>query len=300
MKRKLLALILATTMLLAAGCSASGSNSSSASKDAFKIITSFYPIYITTINITKDIPDVEVENMTEPQTGCLHDYQLKPDDLVALESADAFVINGAGMESFIQDVLDQQADLSIVEASKDLPVLIEENGEENPHLWVSVSNAIKQAQNIADQLAELDSAHAELYRKNAETYIAKLEALRTEMHTAIDPLKNRDIITFHEAFPYFAQEFNLNIVTVIEREPGTSPTAQELAATINTVKNSGIKALFAEPQYSSGAAQTIAAETDAQVYYLDPVVTGEADKDYDAYINRMKENMQVLVEALQR
>jgi zinc transport system substrate-binding protein len=263
------------------------------------VVTSFYPVYIAAINVTRDIPSVTVKNMTAPQTGCLHDYALKPEDLKTLEKADVFIINGAGMESFLDDVIKQQGDLKIIEASKDIPLLEDDSGEENPHVWVSITNGIAYVRNIAEQLSAIDKSNADLYRANAEAYVLKLEALRDEMHDALDPLGNKDIVTFHEAFPYFAQEFDLNIAAVIEREPGSDPTPKELEEIIDTIKNTGIKALFAEPQYSSRAAEMIARETGAKIYTLDPVVTGESNADaYDAYIEAMQTNMEALLEAL--
>ena len=266
----------------------------------FLLVTSFYPMYVSTINITKGVPGVEVVNMTKPQTGCLHDYQLTPEDLITLEKANAFVINGAGMEAFLDKVMKQQPQLKIIDASKNIALLKDGTGEENPHVWVSISNAIGQVKNISEQLAAIDAQNAEKYRSNADIYVKKLEALRDTMHQSLDSVKNRDIITFHEAFPYFAKEFNLNIVSVIEREPGTEPSPAELEDTIKKIKEGHIKALFAEPQYPAKAAQTIARETGAQVYRLDPAVTGDAKPDaYDAYIYAMEANLKTLREALQ-
>jgi zinc transport system substrate-binding protein len=261
------------------------------------IVTSFYPMYIFTQNIIKDIPDVEVINMTQPQTGCLHDYSLVPADLKTLENADAFVINGAGMESFMDKVIAQRPGLNIIEAAKGIELIKDENGEENPHVWVGISNAIKEVNNIADGLAALDTKNANAYKKNAESYIKLLEAQRDKMHKELDSFKNKNIITFHEAFPYFAQEFGMNIVAVVEREPNTEPSAGELAKLIETIKNSNIKVLFAEPQYSQKAAESIAKQTGAKVYMLDPVVTGEKDAPADSYIKAMDENLKVLVQA---
>ena len=263
------------------------------------VVTSFYPVYLAAINITKDISGVTVTNMTEPQTGCLHDYSLRPADMIMLEKADVFVINGAGMESFLDDVIRQREDLKVIEASKGIALLKDESGEENPHVWVSVTNAITYVNNIATQLSEADQANEEQYKSNAAAYVQKLTDLKDEMHSALDTLKSRDIITFHEAFPYFAQEFDLKIAAVVEREPGSEPVPKELAEIIDTVKQTGIKALFAEPQYSSKAADTIARDTGAKVYTLDPVVTGEAVPDAaDAYIVTMRKNVETLVEAL--
>ena len=296
-------IIIATAVLLLSSCSQGGTSSvnssSTSAEENFTIVTSFYPMYIATINVTRGIEGVQVQNMTKPQTGCLHDYQLTPQDLKTLESADAFVVNGAGMESFLDKVISQQENLKIVTASEGIELIADADGEENPHVWVSVSNAIIQVRNIAVQLSAVDPSNASKYSVNADVYIAKLEALKIKMHATLDNVKNKDIITFHEAFPYFAKEFGLNIVAVIEREPGTSPTAQELEDTIAIVKTSNIKALFAEPQYSAKAADTIAQETGSTVYALDPGVTGDAKADgYDEYITIMESNLKVLQEAL--
>ena len=116
------------------------------------------------------------------------------------------------------------------------------------------------------------------------------------MEESLADISNRDIITFHEAFDYFAEEFDLNIVSVIEREPGSEPNARDLADIIDLVNETGVHALFVEPQYPETAADVIAAETDAQVYTLDPGVSGDMDKD--AYIDIMNNNLKVLKNAL--
>ncbi|HHU90741.1 MAG TPA: zinc ABC transporter substrate-binding protein [Clostridiaceae bacterium] len=262
------------------------------------IVTSFYPMYIFTSNIADGIEGVRVVNMTEPQTGCLHDYQLVPADMKILEKADIFIINGAGMESFLEKVISQLPELTIIEAAKGMELLDDENGEKNPHVWVSISGAIQEVRNITDGLIAADPANETFYRKNSENYIKKLEALKQSMHDALKDIETRDIVTFHEAFPYFAHEFDLNIVSVIEREPGSEPSAGELAETIKAINEAQVKVLFTEPQYSPKAAESIAAQTGAKIYILDPVVTGPKDAESDSYERIMKENLEVLIEAL--
>lgn len=299
LKRKnMLFCLLASLCLLLTGCGST--NTAGGGKDgSFHIVTSFYPMYVATINITQGVDGVTVTNMTKPQTGCLHDYQLMTEDMKTLEKADAFVINGAGMESFLDKVIEQQKNLKIIDASKGIE-LLKDDDEENPHVWLSVTDAILQVKNIAEQLKAADPKHADAYEKNAAAYIKKLEALKAEMHAELDTVPNKDIVTFHEAFPYFAKEFGLNIISVVEREPGTEPTPAELQATIEQVKKLPVKVLFTEPQYSPSAAETIARETGAKIYTLDPVVTGEANEQaLNAYIDTMKKNMETLKTALQ-
>lgn len=308
MNTKLLKLVIGILLggVILSGCSDNNSiKTSNTAKDINKasdnkmitIAASFYPMYILTLNVAENIPNVKVIDMTKPMTGCLHDYAVTPNDMKTLEGAKYFVVNGAGMESFLNKVIQQTPNIKIIQASKGIKLIKGEGNEgDNAHVWVSISNAILQVKNIGEQLETLDPTNAISYRKNVDTYVKKLETERVKMHKALDNIKNRDIVTFHEAFPYFAKEFNLNILGVIEREPGSQPSAKELADTIDKVKKLKVKALFAEPQYSQKAADTIAKETGAKVYSLDPVVTGPMEAD--AYINIMDENLKTLKEAL--
>ncbi len=293
--------LLIFTMLALMTCFAGCSTPDAKSDGKFHIVTSFYPMYIDAINIAGDVDGVEVINMTKPQTGCLHDYQLTTEDMKTLEKADAFIINGCGMESFMDKAVKARKDLKVIDASDSSTIhpLMEED-EPNPHFWMSVTYSIAQVKAITSQLCEADPAHADQYKKNALEYVMKLDRLRNDMHEELDLLPNKDIVTFHEAFPYFAREFNLSIVTVIEREPGTEPTPRELEETIKLINQHEVRALFTEPQYSPSAAETIARETGTAVYGLDPIVTGEADAAAkDAYIEKMRKNSAVLQEALQ-
>jgi zinc transport system substrate-binding protein len=261
------------------------------------ILASFYPMYITALNVAQEVPGVEVVSLTKQQTGCLHDYQLTPQDIKTISTAWAFVVNGGGMEAFLDKVVKQYPKLNIIDASKGITLINGEGGEgDNPHVWVSVSGAIAQVKNVVDGLAAIDTANAVRYRANGDAYVARLETLRTKMHEGLANISSHDIITFHEAFPYFAKEFNLHIVAVIEREPGSEPSAGELARTVKIIKQKKVKALFAEPQYPAKAAQTIAKETGLNVYILDPAATGPASSD--AYIRIMESNLKVLQEAL--
>ncbi|MDD5678034.1 MAG: metal ABC transporter substrate-binding protein [Kiritimatiellae bacterium] len=278
---------------IAAACLLSLAGSANAA--GLRIVTSFYPIYLATLNVARDIPGVEVINMTRPFTGCLHDYQMTPGDLVTLEKADIFVVNGAGMETFLDKAIQQVPRLKLIQASEGIS-LMSTAGVANPHVWVSVKLHMQQVENIAAGLERLDPDHVNLYRKNASAYLARLETLRATMHAGLQNVKTRDIITFHEAFPYFAREFGLTVVAVIEREPGSEPSARELAQAITLVKKTGVKAIFAEPQYSAKAADAIARETGASVYRLDPVVTGPMTAD--AYLAIMQANLQTLEQAL--
>jgi len=289
-----LALVLLTFVLTACG-------GEKKSDDKLKIVTSFYPMYLNAMNITRGVEGVEVVNLTPPQTGCLHDYQLTPEDMKNLEDADIFIINGLGMESFLDKVTAAQPNLKIIDASDTSEITpIVENGEPNPHVWTSITYSIAQVKNISSKLCELDPARAEKYKRYTLDYVDELTTLRDEMHISLDMLPNKEIVTFHEAFPYLAAEFGLKIAAVIEREPGTEPTPQELTETIKKINELPVKVIFTEPQYSPKAAETIARETGAKIFALDPVVTGEAKpENLLDYVDRMLTNTLTLIKALQ-
>ena len=140
MKKILMAMLLVLLAVTAAGC---GTQQQGSHDKKFRIVTSFYPMYIDAINITKGVDGVEVINMTKPQTGCLHDYQLTTEDMKTLEKADAFIVNGAGMESFLDKVIKQQKNLKVIDASKSDEINFLKDGDEiNPHVWLSVTYSI--------------------------------------------------------------------------------------------------------------------------------------------------------------
>jgi len=259
------------------------------------VVASFYPIYIATLNVVGQTPGVTVTSMAQPTVGCLHDYQLSTDDMVTLSSADIFVINGAGMEAFLDKAVRQAPRMKTIDASRGID-LLRDGAAVNPHVWVSVSRHMQQVANIAAGLAAADPGRAEHYLQNAAAYTKRLEALRVRMQVGLKDLKSRDIVTFHEAFPYFADEFRLRIVATIAREPGSEPSGRELARTVQAVRKAGVKALFAEPQYSPRVATTIARETGATVYVLDPAVTGPASPH--SYVDIMEKNLVELQRAL--
>lgn len=305
--KKALAFTISLILIFMSGC-----QNTNKDDDTFKIVTSFYPIYIMVMNITDGVEGVEISCMADNNTGCLHDFQLQTKDMKAVEKADAFIINGAGMETFINKITNELPNLTIIDSSVGIDLIHLDEGHEhnhdehseehsedeeyNGHIWISVKNYKIQVQNITDELIKLDPEHKEQYQANAQAYLNKLTNLENEMHSTLDSIQNKNIITFHEAFNYFAEEFNFNIVSVIAREPGSEPSASELAETINLIKETNTNVIFVEPQYPRTAADTVADETDAKVYILDPCVTGDIDKD--AYINAMENNLKVLSEAL--
>jgi zinc transport system substrate-binding protein len=304
-----LILILAILLMLGipAGCQTERTADDSGE---LRVVTSFLPIYIFTLNLVEGIDGIRVVNMAAPDVGCLHNYQLLPGDMVELEAADIFIFNGAGMESFLE-VLADRHDLVKIEASSGIRLLYwdENHGhidindetsghahEVNAHVWLSIRLAIQQVKNISLGLQRADPEHAELYQRNEAAYIDRLLNLDRLYRETLDKVAIRKIITFHDAFPYLAKEYGLTVAAVIRRDPGREPSTAELAETIDIIRSEGVQVLFVEPQYSGRAADTLAAETGASVYTLNPVVTGDAGAL--TYEQVMMDNLDVLKLAL--
>lgn len=294
--KKLLAALLAAILLPAASL-------------AETIVTSFYPIYLFTLNLTQGIDGMEVRNLAAPDTGCLHDYQLQTGDMKKLAAADAFLINGAGMESYLSGVMEAFPELPVIDASVGIELLCAEeehdhdhehdHSEYNAHVWLDARNAQTMVANLAEGLMAACPDKAESIAANRDAYLVRLADLDAELTAGLSSLPRTEIITFHEAFPYFAQAYGLNVAAVVNREPSDALSPAKLAELVKLVLELGVPPLFVEPQYEDMAAQTLARETGAAVHSLDPVVTGpETNVPLTYYEDVMRVNMQVLQNAL--
>ena len=274
------------------------------------VVTSFYPIWIMTLNLTDGLEDhVTVRNLAAPTVGCLHDYQLQPADMKALTAADAFLVNGAGMEAFLPEIAHALPDLPVIEASEGIELLesgdaveileAEEEEGANSHIWLDPLRAIRMAENLAAGLCGVLPDDADTIAANLDAYRSRLQALDGQLKEGLSSLPNRDIVTFHEAFPYFASAYGLNVVAVVNKEPGEVLTPSQLGELVREIRALGNPPLFVEPQYTDLSARTLSAETGAPVYSLDPVVTGpEENVPLDYYETVMLQNMNTLVKAL--
>ena len=275
------------------------------------VVTSFYPIWLLARNLAEGIPGLEVRNLAAPDTGCLHDYQLQSQDMKVLEEADLFLVNGAGMESYLDLVFSAFPDLPVARASDGVPLLYgmdalqigeseeEEEGEANAHIWLSASNAVLMARNLADAMIRQFPSLEPGIRENLASLTDRLNLLDQELKDGLSDLPRRGIITFHEAFPYFASAYGLEVLAVVNREPGETLTPAQLARLITVIRDLGNPPLFTEPQYEDLSARILASETGAKIYTLDPVVTGpEESVPLDYYESVMRKNMETLRDAL--
>ncbi|MCC8150855.1 MAG: metal ABC transporter substrate-binding protein [Lachnospiraceae bacterium] len=256
------------------------------------VVTSFYPMYIAAENVIGDCPDVSLENLSEPQTGCLHDYQLTTEDMKLLSTADVFIINGGGIESFLAEVAEQYPDLDIVNACGELDLL-----EDNAHAWMSIDDYMVQVETICAGLSEADpdAAHSEWYEQNAEDYLEKLEALETEYADVFSDLNGQPVMLFHEACEYLANDLGLNVVGMMDLDEERQVSAGEVADILSAIEEQQVSVIFAEELYGKDMGDTVEAESDVTVIYLDTLTRG--DYDPESYLDGMRGNLELIREA---
>jgi ABC-type Zn uptake system ZnuABC Zn-binding protein ZnuA len=270
-----------------------------------RVLTSFLPVYLFTKNVVGDAPGVAVDMMLPAGLGCPHDYALSPSDMKKIASADLFVVNGLGMEEFLgAPVRKANPKVRMVEsAAAVVPIRADSDdghghGGVNPHSWVSPRNAILQVRAIEKALSAASPGNAGRFRKNADGYVARLEALSREADAAAKRFRNRNIVTFHNVFDYLARDLGLRVVGEIEAVPGQEPSAGEIRKLVGVIRREKAAALFGEPQYPARIAETIGREAGIPVRTLDPVATGSTAPT--AYEDAMRANLRTLSEALGR
>lgn len=290
--------------------------------DMLTVVTSFYPMYIAALNIVDGVDGVRLENLSEPQTGCLHDFQLTPEDMKLLSTADVFVINGGGIESFMSDVAKAYPKLDVVEACEDVALLSEDDdetdgahdhdhdadaesdsdhdhdhdhGDENAHAWMSVPRYRTMVQTIASRLAEKDAKHADEYYANAKAYDAKLAVLEEKIDSLKSLTGGQNIIIFHEAYEYVADDFSMNACYLLDLDEERSVSAGEVKQVIGAIKDDGVSVILAEELYGKSMGDTVSRETDVHMVYIDPLNRGEYDKD--SYLDGMERNIELIKEA---
>lgn len=259
------------------------------------VVTSFYPMYIAALNVIGDTDGVHLQNLSEPQTGCLHDFQLTPEDMKLLSKADVFIINGGGIESFMKDVAKSYPDLTIIEASEGID-LLEDEGEENAHAWMSVATYEEQVNHIAEGLAAADEKHASDYQKHADAYVVKLDALKERQQKVAEKIKGQSVILFHEAYDYVADDYGLDVAYVLDLDEERQVSAGEVADVLAAVRDDQVKYILAEELYGKSMGDTVEKETDAKVIYLDALNRG--DYDADSYIKGMSANIDLIEQYL--
>lgn len=286
-------LIISLCMIFCTGC-----DNKKRENDNLQIVTSFYPIYIMAKNITNNVPNVEVNNMSDTNIGCIHEYTLKPQDLKKIESADIFIENGMEIENFNDKIINSLKNTKIIESAKNINGLIDEDNKEvNGHTWTSINNNISQVEVITEELIKIDNKNSEKYNKNKEIYIKKLEELKTKYNNQLSNLNGKKVILLNESFEYLLLDLKLDFTTIHTDHEESTLSADKIKNLIETMKKDNIEIIIIDKNDDEKNAKTLQNETNAKIFKLNSCMNGDAN--IDSYIQDMEENLTVFNQMLE-
>lgn len=280
---------------------------------------------VVTLPVLKDFTEqiggsyVEVKSLI---TGLEseHTYTPKPSDLLAIKKAKLLVKIGLGLEIWVNSLIKNadRPDLKIVTTSDGVG-LIRDHAERpepehrekgidkqhafkeqhtmgNPHIWLDPENAKIMVRHITEGLIKIDPAHRRDYLHNQSRYIKELEALEAELKKKVSRLPNRNIVTHHPAWPYYARRFGFSIKGDILTQVGTEPSAKHIGELVKLIKREKVKVIVSEPQLNPKVPQTLSQETGAKVVVLSPLPG--AIPGTETYVDLIRYNTETLITAL--
>jgi zinc transport system substrate-binding protein len=258
-----------------------------------QVISSFYTLHEFSQNVGQEKVNVTllVPDGVEP-----HDWGPTIKDVQRIQKSDLIIINGIGFENWVDNLDETDYQGVIVDTS--FGILDKNLGQEHttgdPHIWLNPVYAKTQVQNIANAFSNSDPGNQEYYQSNAAKYIEELDLLDSKIRNELSNC-NHDFVAFHDAFSYFADEYNLNQYTIISsNDPHGEATAKTLENVISTAKELNIKVIFSEENVNPRTSEIIANEINGKVLVLSPL---EVSSD-GTYISKMIENLNNLKEAL--
>jgi zinc transport system substrate-binding protein len=278
--------------------------SASTGPKLLKVLATFYPVYDFATNIAGSKANVSI---LVPETVDVHAFEPTPSSVLAVATADLLIYSGAGLEPWIPQIVTaaNNPKLVVVDASKGIsllpvpPAFQRENRTVDPHIWLDPLLAKKQVDNIVQGFIQADPADAQYFTSNGAAYKSKLDFLNSQIINATTNVATRNFVTFHEAFAYFAKEYNLTQIAILgpfEEEPTPSDIQNVVAA----IHQYHLHYVGYESLENPAIAQAIATQTNATLILMDPiegltVADSVAGKNY---ITLMQEDLTNIVLAL--
>ncbi|MBE9189407.1 zinc ABC transporter substrate-binding protein [Gloeocapsopsis crepidinum LEGE 06123] len=319
-KHNILSLVTLLLLATASGCNQAPQETqtqqtqeaSAPQSEQIRVVTTFLPMYWFTRAVVGDRAQVEI---LVPPGSEVHDYQATPADVQAIATADVLVKNGLGMEDFLDSTIQnaENPNLQQIDASSGIETVgeispVESAGDHghshshgdsdggNPHVWLDPVLAKQQVENIRDGLVAADPANRDAYQANAAAYIQQLEQTHNQFQQSLQKYPNCTFITFHDAYPYLANRYQLQQVAVVEI-PEDQPSPGDVQRAVNAVKKYDAQAIFSEPGVDNSLIQSLSQDLNLTVYSIDPLEAGSTDPQH--YFTAMSENLQTIESACQ-
>lgn len=317
--RKMLGKILIVVMCFSFFLTACGKKEEEKEEIKMKVVVSNYPMYDFAKRIAGDT--LEIVNLV-PAGVEPHDWEPNVQDIAQLEEAKAFIYNGAGMEIWVDKVLESlnNKELLALEASSGVALLKAEeqeeehhhehhtdheheameehhhHGEWDPHVWLSLREAEVEVKNIKDLLVELNPEQKDFYEDNYQKTIQEFQALDQEYQRKLVDFIGREIVVAHEAFAYLCRDYGLKQLGIEGVFADAEPSPAKMKEIVDFVKEHQVKVIFFESLASPKVAEAIARETGATTAMLNSLegLTEEEMKAGKDYLSVMRENLEAL------
>jgi len=278
--------------LILAACSSSSGPESDGSSIA--VVASFYPLAEAAQRVGGDA--VQVDNLTPPGVEP-HDFELSPDQIESIASADLVLYMGQGFQPAVEDAVDSIAEGETVDVLSSMLLIEGSEGEGvDPHVWLSPILMRDLVRTVADSLGAIDPNRAAIFDANARRFEQALTSLDGEYRAGLEDCDRRVLVTSHAAFGYLAQEYDLQQEAIAGLSPEAEPSAEQLAAIAADIRAQGVTTVFTETLVSPKLADTLASEAGATTAVLNPL-EGLTQEQVDAgedYLSVMRSNLEAL------
>lgn len=266
------------------------------------VVVSIHPYFDLTRQIAGDA--AEVSRLLDPSASP-HSYDPGPREVARLADADLVIMSG-GLDEWLRPLVAASGtrapllvmlDEVVVPIGDEAPPAQDGVTPVNPHLWLDPVLMQDAARRIADALAEVDPDHAALYRANADALVASLAALDADLRATLAGVAGAPFVPFHDAWPYFADRYDLDLVIEIEPFPGREPSPRDLADAIGLIEERGVRVIFTDVQLNPRPAEVIAESAGVAIATLDPLGGAPGRESYQ---DLLRYNARVVAEALGR
>lgn len=246
--------------------------------------------------------DVEVDTILPPGASP-HTFEPTPQQIRNAQGIKLIFVIGHGLDNWTKPISDNAVDATIVTVDQNINLRqlpLDQRDEDepdqsiDPHYWLTPTNAKIMSQNIFDALSQVDSEHKEIYAANLKSYLAKLDELNEYLNIKLSGVKDKKLITHHNAWGYFADAYSMQIIGTFEVSPGKEPTPRQIADLQNKVRQYNIKTVFSEPQLSDSSLKPFIQDLNLNIKVLDP----EGGSNNMGYIELMRYNADTIAGTL--
>ena len=265
------------------------------SKEGLTIVTSFYPPAEFATQIAKE--KINVINITsggiEP-----HDFEPSPKDLVEIQNADLFIINGNDFDAWAEELVEENIEINALKLSEYIDSKLSAS---DPHFWLDPVHSMDLVEVISEKINEIDPKNKDFYEQNTTQYIEELDKLNKEFQTELAVCTNRKVVVSHDAFSYLADRYSIEIINISGLSPEQEPSANKLIEISKLVKENNLNYIFYETLLSPDLANTVARETGTSTLVLNPLegLTNEEVSDGANYVSIMRSNLNNLKIAME-